>query len=1747
MAVTTVPVLTAHAATASAAPAGVSGTVAMGGGATASITEQTGVLATAFPLVSLPGRGAAGVELTLAYDQTAAGAGADRHGMGQGIGLGKAFINPDDGGTLHTAGGGSYPLRPGDTKGTGVQRYLLKDLALRDARGALPEREGLEGVPRDYRWVLTYDDGRKNYFSAEGDLIAEQDPHGHETAYAWEVQNGQHRLERAVDAWGQAVTFDYSREDRVTVTSPVRSDGKQPVITLHLADGRLTSVAYPEDQTIQLAWDYTPEGQPGRLLTRIEAPAGAVTRIGYDQPHGFPIASSLKVTDREGKDLTPERTFRLGTEGEHAGHDFTGRGQYDSADALFDSADADYRYVTELSDGQSTVRSVYNSLHLLKERTTTLNVQGEQKPVRTQNLAYEGEREDGQAPPPASALPANYGKPVRAEVTVHDPATGKSRTTTETARFDEHGRETERTDVTGAKTVTQYDPTALDAQEGGGSEGSDGPQEEPAGFGLPVRITVTGHDGAEAVTENTLTDDRKSIASTRQLVKNKGEKDPSARTTTAFQINGQGEVTGKTVTWADGVKPDGVQGPDEISATYKSVADTAGHTRTDTVQNAAGVSSQVTDLVTGQVIRVTDTEGRTTETGYDQAGRVITQKVPGGPKGDGLIATTAYTPQSTTVTAPGKDGKQHVTVEHRDLLGRVVKQTDNISGGALTGDPAARTLQSVVFEDGGRTARVTDAAGRTTLATSDEMGRPVKTVAPNGMTQLTVYADAATADTSTVTTLTLPAGETDPARAVVTATETSDHADRPVASGTTFADGTMQTGSTQAYDSLGRTAEAVSQDVATTPSYGPAGTPAVTTLTPQNTDVFPGQKITASSPQDLTGAPVVKTLTPGQDAEAGRSGTSLARDAAGRVTEERHPDGRKTVFEYTAEGQVAKAVSPSGVTTSYRYDETTGQVLEVTVTSADGRTTQKTGYTYDPHTRAVTSVFNPEDTDGSRISYTYDADGNTTSVTYPDGRTLSQTFSEAGQLKTATDITGATTLYTYNGDGTLATAVQHAKDSPGTVLAQVSYRYDGLGRTTNVIRGNPEDAGKTVTTRYTHTGAGQISSEKTTGPGGTLLTGADYSYDSHGNLAQRTDTRPESGADGAPGKPATTTTRYTYDAYNRLTGSDTRNGDAKREGDALSSTRYTLNVSGDVVKTETTPHTGDQAGKTQVTEHTVDAGGQLTAVTAGSGRHEQTFDSEGNLLTGHAGTAYTYNTLDQPLTVTGPDGNTTHYTYWADGTRRSATTGEDGTQKTTVFHYSPAGTLTNDTHTTTGTGTDGRDSANSEGQGTTASYLHAATRAARTLSGTDAAEASATGAGYLLTDRHGSTTALASDSGEVRAAWNYTDYGQHTTAPGTPAPAAAGTPARSGAAANPFTYAGEYTNPETGTQYLRARLYDPATARFTQRDPADLHNKFQAFNANPITYTDPTGHTAELDWAVSGTMLGVTILAAAVSLVLAAPTGGGSWAFFAIALAGAALDTASAAVSTAAMATGKNQWDSPLNIASYVLGGLGLVTGAIGAGAQLGHKARLAAEAGGAAAEAAADLSPYGKTAVELHEMGTGREAGLTSAMRNIQKTNGGKLAGLQHRVKTVKSINEKLIRGQLPANAREAADSINDLNRYTVVLESDEYVQKTKAWTDELAGQFEYVSNMNFWELDHYKGFNTTWKAKDGKLFEVQFQTPESHSAGKLTHPYYEKMRNPDTPHPEYNEMYTKSAEIFRTVRAPASAKHTAALLTAR
>jgi RHS repeat-associated protein len=66
---------------------------------------------------------------------------------------------------------------------------------------------------------------------------------------------------------------------------------------------------------------------------------------------------------------------------------------------------------------------------------------------------------------------------------------------------------------------------------------------------------------------------------------------------------------------------------------------------------------------------------------------------------------------------------------------------------------------------------------------------------------------------------------------------------------------------------------------------------------------------------------------------------------------------------------------------------------------------------------------------------------------------------------------------------------------------------------------------------------------------------------------------------------------------------------------------------------------------------------------------------------------------------------------------------------------------------------------------------------------------------------------------------------------------------------NPFLYSGEYTDSETGKQYLRARYYDPTIGRFTQEDTywgsEDSQfslNLYTYCAQNPVMYKDPSGH-----------------------------------------------------------------------------------------------------------------------------------------------------------------------------------------------------------------------------------------------------------------------------------------------------------------
>ena len=64
---------------------------------------------------------------------------------------------------------------------------------------------------------------------------------------------------------------------------------------------------------------------------------------------------------------------------------------------------------------------------------------------------------------------------------------------------------------------------------------------------------------------------------------------------------------------------------------------------------------------------------------------------------------------------------------------------------------------------------------------------------------------------------------------------------------------------------------------------------------------------------------------------------------------------------------------------------------------------------------------------------------------------------------------------------------------------------------------------------------------------------------------------------------------------------------------------------------------------------------------------------------------------------------------------------------------------------------------------------------------------------------------------------------------------------------NPFGYAGQYTDEESGLVYMRARYYDPSTQQFISRDPSVgvSGQPYVYAGGNPVNATDPTGHFLE--------------------------------------------------------------------------------------------------------------------------------------------------------------------------------------------------------------------------------------------------------------------------------------------------------------
>ncbi|MCA1291742.1 RHS repeat-associated core domain-containing protein [Paenibacillus sp. alder61] len=115
--------------------------------------------------------------------------------------------------------------------------------------------------------------------------------------------------------------------------------------------------------------------------------------------------------------------------------------------------------------------------------------------------------------------------------------------------------------------------------------------------------------------------------------------------------------------------------------------------------------------------------------------------------------------------------------------------------------------------------------------------------------------------------------------------------------------------------------------------------------------------------------------------------------------------------------------------------------------------------------------------------------------------------------------------------------------------------------------------------------------------------------------------------------------------------------------------------------------------------------------------------------------------------------------------------------------------------------------------------------------------ANESGLQYYVTNGHGDVTELRDSSGNLLNSYSYDIWGNPLTVQES--------------IPNPLRYSGEYWDSDTKLQYLRARWYDPATARLIGEDayegeytnPLTLNLYTYVLN-NPLIYHDPSGHDA---------------------------------------------------------------------------------------------------------------------------------------------------------------------------------------------------------------------------------------------------------------------------------------------------------------
>lgn len=186
--------------------------------------------------------------------------------------------------------------------------------------------------------------------------------------------------------------------------------------------------------------------------------------------------------------------------------------------------------------------------------------------------------------------------------------------------------------------------------------------------------------------------------------------------------------------------------------------------------------------------------------------------------------------------------------------------------------------------------------------------------------------------------------------------------------------------------------------------------------------------------------------------------------------------------------------------------------------------------------------------------------------------------------------------------------------------------------------------------------------------------------------------------------------------------------------------------------------------------------------------------------------------------------------------------------------------------------------------------------------------------------------------------------------------------------------------------------------------------------------------------------------------------------------------------------------------------------------------------------EGDAETATLDRVSGEISSHAAEAEPSITPTLKAVTTELGGKLEGLEHKLKSPESIKSKIKRKQekYPGmTADRAGLKILDAVRYTAVFPSSNYTQGISRTLDALTKQgFTPYDLKNYWgQGDDYDGFHAILTGPNGVKVELQFHTPESlQTKEKLNHPLFEQFRDSHDPKARYQlwqQMVANSAKI--------------------